>query len=87
MRPIKPSVFGPAGEGDDRWCALGSVKSQIGHTKAAAGSAGLIKIALALHNKVLPPTLKIEQPNPGLEIESSPFHLSTRSRPWPSTVA
>ena len=40
------------------WCALGSVKSQIGHTKAAAGAAGLIKAALALHHKVLPPTIQ-----------------------------
>ena len=44
------------------WCALGSVKSQIGHTKAAAGAAGLIKAALALHHKVLPPTLKVRRP-------------------------
>ena len=44
------------------WCALGSVKSQIGHTKAAAGAAGLIKAALALHHKVLPPTIKVDRP-------------------------
>ncbi len=44
------------------WCALGSVKSQIGHTKAAAGAAGLIKAALALYHKVLPPTIKVTQP-------------------------
>ena len=44
------------------WCALGSVKSQIGHTKAAAGAAGLIKAALALHHKVLPPTSKVRRP-------------------------
>ena len=43
------------------WCALGSVKSQIGHTKAAAGAAGLIKAALALYHKVLPPTIKVER--------------------------
>ncbi len=65
-----------------RWCALGSVKSQIGHTKAAAGIAGLIKAALALHHKVLPPTLKAERPNPKLELEASPFYLNTLSRPW-----
>ena len=49
-----------------QWCALGSVKSQIGHTKAAAGAAGLIKAVLALHHKVLPPTIKVERPNPAL---------------------
>jgi len=63
-------------------CALGSVKSMIGHTKAAAGSAGLIKSALALYNKVLPPTLKVEHPDPELKLDQSPFHLSTDRRPW-----
>ncbi|MEE8541166.1 MAG: SDR family NAD(P)-dependent oxidoreductase, partial [Desulfobacterales bacterium] len=63
-------------------CALGSVKSMIGHTKAAAGSAGLIKTALALYNKVLPPTLKVEHPDPELKLDQSPFHLSTDRRPW-----
>jgi acyl transferase domain-containing protein/NAD(P)-dependent dehydrogenase (short-subunit alcohol dehydrogenase family) len=63
-------------------CALGSVKSNIGHTKAAAGAAGIIKAALALHHKVLPPTLKADTPDPDLKIEESPFYLSTQSRPW-----
>ena len=63
-------------------CALGSVKSMIGHTKAAAGAAGLIKSALSLYNKVLPPTLKADKPDPKLEIESSPFYLNTAPRPW-----
>ncbi|MBC2696017.1 MAG: SDR family NAD(P)-dependent oxidoreductase [Desulfobacteraceae bacterium] len=63
-------------------CALGSVKSMIGHTKAAAGSAGLIKTALALYNKVLPPTLKADEPDPKLEISDSPFYISTGTRPW-----
>jgi acyl transferase domain-containing protein/NAD(P)-dependent dehydrogenase (short-subunit alcohol dehydrogenase family) len=63
-------------------CALGSVKSMIGHTKAAAGAAGLIKSALALHHKVLPPTIKADRPDPKLKIESSPFYLNTAARPW-----
>lgn len=76
------SVFA-ADEPDKRqWCALGSVKSQFGHTKAAAGSAGLIKATLALSEKTLPPTLKVERPNPALKIEASPFYLNTKSRPW-----
>ncbi len=62
--------------------ALGSVKSQIGHTKAAAGAASLIKTALALHHKTLPPTINITKPNPKLEIESSAFYLNTKTRPW-----
>ncbi|MEQ9323322.1 MAG: beta-ketoacyl synthase N-terminal-like domain-containing protein, partial [Polyangiaceae bacterium] len=65
-----------------QWCALGSVKSQIGHTKAAAGSAGLFKAVMALQHKVLPPTIKVDRPNPGLEIEDSPFYQSTEARPW-----
>ena len=67
------------------WCALGSVKSQIGHTKAAAGAAGLIKAALALHHRVLPATLKISAPNPRLQIDDSPFYLNTETRPWLGT--
>lgn len=63
-------------------CALGSVKSQIGHTKAAAGAASLIKAVLALHHGVLPPTIKITEPNPKLDVASSPFHLVTAARPW-----
>lgn len=62
--------------------ALGSVKSQIGHTKAAAGAASLIKAALALHHKVLPPTLNVTTPNPKFNFEESPFYLNTETRPW-----
>jgi len=62
--------------------ALGSVKSQIGHTKAAAGAASLIKVALALHHKILPPTINITRPNPKFEIENSAFYLNTETRPW-----
>ena len=65
-----------------QWCALGSVKSQIGHTKAAAGAAGLFKAVMALHHKVLPPSIKIDAPNPKLDIEQSPFYLNTHARPW-----
>ena len=63
-----------------RWAALGSVKSMIGHTKAAAGSAGMIKAALSLYHKVLPPTLKVFEPNAA--VEGSPFYLNTEKRPW-----
>ncbi len=69
---------GPAGS----WCALGSVKSQVGHTKAAAGAAGLIKAALALYHKVLPPTSKIRRPIEPLAAGTSPFYLSALERPW-----
>ncbi|MCP4991905.1 MAG: acyltransferase domain-containing protein, partial [Colwellia sp.] len=62
--------------------ALGSVKSQIGHAKAAAGAAGMIKAVLALHHKVLPATLHIDQPNTSLDIENSPMYLNSETRPW-----
>jgi acyl transferase domain-containing protein/NADP-dependent 3-hydroxy acid dehydrogenase YdfG len=75
-------VFGESGRPDTQWCALGTVKSQIGHTKAAAGAAGLVKAVLALHHRVLPPTIKVRQPNTGLGLERSPFYLNTAARPW-----
>ncbi len=75
-------VFGAAGRPDRQWCALGSVKSQVGHTKAAAGAVGMLKAVLALHHKVLPPTIKVDQPNPALGLENSPFYLNTATRPW-----
>ncbi|CAN5641936.1 hypothetical protein BH11PLA2_BH11PLA2_15790 [soil metagenome] len=62
--------------------ALGSVKSMIGHTKAAAGSASLIKTALALYNKVLPPTLKVTKPVAPLDAADSPFYVNAKARPW-----
>ena len=62
--------------------ALGSVKSQIGHTKAAAGAAGLIKAVLALHHKVQPPSLKIRRPLEILADSQSPFHVEETARPW-----
>ena len=54
----------------------------IGHTKAAAGSAGLIKAALSLYHKVIPPTLKAGEPDPNLNIEDSPFYLNSIAKPW-----
>ena len=67
---------------DGTWCALGSVKSQLGHTKAAAGVAGVIKAALALKHKVLPPTLKVTEPLDALKNGRSPFYINTTKRPW-----
>lgn len=75
-------VFAAPSRPDRQWCALGSIKSQIGHTKAAAGAAGLLKAVLALHHKVLPPTIKVGRPNPALDLDASPFYLNTEARPW-----
>ncbi|WP_020468176.1 type I polyketide synthase [Zavarzinella formosa] len=73
-------VFRNAG-GAAQSCALGSVKSMIGHSKCAAGLAGLIKTAFALHYKVLPPTLA-EKPNPQANLDGGPLYLNTEARPW-----
>ncbi|MEM7103030.1 MAG: beta-ketoacyl synthase N-terminal-like domain-containing protein [Bacteroidota bacterium] len=62
--------------------ALGSVKSQVGHTKAAAGAAGMVKAVLSLYHKVLPPTINVEQPNPKFDIKNSALYINTESRPW-----
>ncbi len=75
-------VFNESGRKDRQWCGLGSVKSQIGHTKAAAGAAGLFKGVMALHHKTLPPTIKVKTPNPSLKLPETPFYLNTEARPW-----
>jgi len=75
------SVYG-SHPGNRNKTAVGSVKSMIGHTKAAAGAAGLIKTTLALNNKVLPPTLKAEETDPELHLEESPFFINSFTRPW-----
>lgn len=62
--------------------ALGSVKSNIGHLKSAAGAAGILKTALALRHRVLPPSLNFHQPNPNLDFEKLPFRVNTECRPW-----
>ncbi|MFC8823912.1 SDR family NAD(P)-dependent oxidoreductase [Streptomyces sp. NPDC057137] len=63
-------------------CAVGSVKSQIGHTKCAAGLAGLIKVTLALYHGVKPPTLHLKEPNAAWKEASSPFVFHTTATPW-----
>ena len=61
------------------------MKSQIGHTKAAAGAAGLIKAVLALQHSTLPGTLKVERPNPALGLAETPFYINAQTRPWVRT--
>jgi acyl transferase domain-containing protein/NAD(P)-dependent dehydrogenase (short-subunit alcohol dehydrogenase family)/NAD(P)H-dependent flavin oxidoreductase YrpB (nitropropane dioxygenase family) len=63
-------------------CAIGSVKSMIGHTKCTAGMAGLVKVAKALYHKVLPPTINVVRPNPTAGFRDSPFYVNSESRPW-----
>lgn len=74
------ALKGAFGDGAPR-VALGSVKSMIGHCLPASGSAGLIKAAMALYQRVMPPTL-IDTPNAELGIDGTPFYLNTETRPW-----
>ena len=61
---------------------LGSVKSQIGHLKSGAGIASLIKVALSLYHKILPPSLNFEDPNPAIDWDNIPFRVITDPEPW-----
>ncbi|MCP3927136.1 MAG: SDR family NAD(P)-dependent oxidoreductase [Desulfobacterales bacterium] len=74
-------VFGESSD-KKQHIALGSVKSQIGHCKSAAGSAGIIKLAMALHHKVLPPTINVTNPSEKMEITETPFYINSSQRPW-----
>jgi acyl transferase domain-containing protein/NAD(P)-dependent dehydrogenase (short-subunit alcohol dehydrogenase family)/acyl carrier protein len=62
--------------------ALGSVKSNIGHLKGAAGAAGILKATFALYNKELPPSLNFQKPNPNIDFGRSPFYVNTELKPW-----
>jgi acyl transferase domain-containing protein len=63
-------------------CLLGAVKSNIGHLDEAAGIAGFIKTALIMEREAIPPTVNLDEPNPLLELEKTPFELSARLCPW-----
>jgi acyl transferase domain-containing protein len=65
-------------------CAVGSVKTNIGHADAAAGAAGLIKTVLALQNKIIPPSLHFNHPNPQIDFGNSPFYVNSEPVAWPS---
>lgn len=67
------------------YCALGSLKTNVGHLDRAAGVAGLIKTVLAIEHGAIPPTLHFDSPNPKIDLENSPFVVNTRLREWPSS--
>jgi acyl transferase domain-containing protein/acyl carrier protein len=73
-----------AGTSLSRFCALGSVKSNIGHVDTAAGMAGLLKVVLALRHRVLPPSLHCGEPNPDLAVDGTPFYLNATPAAWNS---
>ena len=73
-------AFGP---GEPQRCVLGSVKSNIGHADAAAGVIGVIKVVLSLRHNVIPGTAHFRRPNPDLDLEASPFLVTSDATPWP----
>ncbi|MDP9122601.1 MAG: type I polyketide synthase, partial [Acidobacteriota bacterium] len=66
------------------FCALGSVKTNLGHLEVAAGIAGLIKTVLAIEHAAIPATLHFERPNPRIDFAASPFYVNTRLSEWPA---
>ena len=70
---------------DTGYCAIGSVKANLGHLDVASGAIGLIKTALSIHEGVLPPSINFTRPNPKIDFARSPFYVNTQLRPWPAT--
>jgi len=66
------------------YCAIGSIKTNMGHLTAAAGVAGLIKTILAMNNKLIPASLGFDKPNPAIDFENSPFYVNAKLRHWES---
>jgi acyl transferase domain-containing protein len=75
-------AFRAGGASGNGFCAIGSLKTNIGHLDAAAGVSGLIKTSLALHHKTLPASLNFRAPNPKLDIENTPFFVNATLREW-----
>jgi len=71
------------GTAKQQFCAIGSVKPNVGHLDRASGVTGLIKTSLALHHQLLPPSIDYQSPNPEIDLAGSPFYVNTTARPWP----
>jgi amino acid adenylation domain-containing protein len=83
--PIEVAALSRAfrlGTSDRGFCALGSVKGNVGHLETAAGIAGLVKTVLALEHREIPPSLHFQNPNPEIDFATSPFFVNTIRRPW-----
>jgi acyl transferase domain-containing protein/acyl-CoA synthetase (AMP-forming)/AMP-acid ligase II len=73
------------GRAADDPCVIGAVKTNIGHLEAAAGVAGIIKVALALHHRTIPPSLNFSQPNPNIPFDTLPLRVAERLMSWPES--
>jgi acyl transferase domain-containing protein len=69
---------------EKQFCAIGSVKANVGHADAAAGIVGLLKVILSLQHKTIPPLVNYESPNPEIVFEDTPFYVNTKAMPWQS---
>ncbi len=76
------SAFGPTGNPSS--CALGTLKANLGHLEAAAGVAGLIKVALALQHREFPPAIHFQHPSPRIDFSQTPFHFNRHVESWPA---
>lgn len=88
--PIEAAALGAVlseGLAAGRSCPIGSVKTNIGHLEAASGMAGLIKAALAIRHRTIPPSLHFESPNPAIDFERLRLRVVTSLEPWPETGA
>ena len=74
-------AYGPTAR--RQYCAIGSLKTNVGHLDRAAGAAGLIKTAMVVREQVIPPTLHYTSPNPGIDFAASPFYVAAELQPWP----
>ena len=87
--PIELNALGTVlakGRGPGRRCAVGSVKTNVGHLEAAAGVAGLIKLALVLHHGEIPPSLHFREPNPHIPFDTLPLEVQRTLAPWPEEM-
>ncbi|GIV97567.1 MAG: polyketide synthase [Herpetosiphonaceae bacterium] len=84
--PIEVQSIGAVlceGRPADRVCVLGSVKTNVGHMESAAGVAGVMKVALAMRHRLLPPSLHFQTPNPLIPFDTLPLKVQTSLGPWP----
>lgn len=81
MEALKATYGRPRKEGDT--CAIGALKTNMGHLEAAAGIAGLVKIVLSMEHEAIPPNLHFKKLNPHISLDKTPFVLPTTLRPWP----